>query len=103
MADFAVPVLAPVSAVLLVGTNLRTFRAAGLQVWNRKFGLPVLYSVIVAATLASGQFFASALMSWFFRFWQGRLGVELAAERRRLLDQCLPLPRLARRIARGRE
>jgi cation transport ATPase len=98
-ADFALPALAPVSAVLLVGTNLRTFRAAGLQVWSRKFGLPVLYSVIVAATLASGQFFASALMSWFFRFWQGRLRVELAAERRRLLDECLPLPRRACRIA----
>ncbi|MGP0062216.1 MAG: hypothetical protein ACLQGP_01270 [Isosphaeraceae bacterium] len=90
--QFAAPVLTLVSAVLLVGTNLRTFRYAWLQVRRRKFGLPVLYTVIVAATLASGQFFASAVMYWFFTFWHGRLRLELAGERRRLLDECLPRP-----------
>ncbi len=100
VADFVVPILAPISALLLIGTNFRTFRAAILQVRKRTFGLPVLYSAIVVTTLANGQFFASALMSWLFRFWQGRLRVEIASERRRLLDECLPLPRLARLIAR---
>ena len=90
--QFAAPVLTLVSAVLLVGTNLRTFRYAWLQVRRRKFGLPVLYTVIVAATLASGQFFASAVMYWFFTFWHGRLRLELAGEHRRLLDECLPRP-----------
>jgi cation transport ATPase len=98
LADIAVPALMPVSAVLLVGANLRTFRFAWLQAARRKIGLPVLYTVIVVATLASGQFLASALMSWFFKFWQGRLRHELACERRRLLDQCLPRPRFGRQI-----
>ena len=101
LADFAVPALMPLSAVFLVGINLRTFRAAWLQVRRRKFGLPVLYTVIVMATLANGQFFASALMTWFFKFWQGRLRSELASERRRLLDACLPLPRLCRLVTAG--
>ena len=36
--------------------------------------------------------------TWFFTFWQGRLRSELASERRRLLDACLPLPRLCRLV-----
>ena len=90
--QFALPVLTLVSAVLLVGTNFRTFRYAWLQVRRRNFGLPVLYTTIVVTTLASGQFFASAVMYWFFTFWHGRLRLELAGERRRLLDECLPRP-----------
>ena len=98
LAEFAVPALMPVSALLLVGTNLRAFRHAWLQVRKRKFGLPVLYTVIVVATLASGQFLASALMSWLFKFWHGRLGHELATGRRLMLEECLPRPSLARLI-----
>ena len=95
-ADFVAPMLVPMSAVVLIGSNLRTFRAAGLQIRARKFGLPVLYTTIVAATLASGQFFASALMFWLFKFWQSRLRHELATERRRFLDDHLPRPGLGR-------
>jgi Cu2+-exporting ATPase len=53
----------PVNAVLLVGTNLRTFRSAWLRVLGG-IRLPVLYTVLVVATLASGQFLARALMVW---------------------------------------
>jgi Cu2+-exporting ATPase len=95
-ADLVMSALAPASAVLLLGSNLRTFRLAWNQVRERKLGLPVLYTVIIGGTLASGQFLASALMSWSFKFWQDRLGQDLSAERRRLLSECLPLPRLAR-------
>ena len=35
-----------------------------------RLGLPVLYTSIVAATLASGQFIASAAMSWMLTFWR---------------------------------
>ena len=99
LADFAVPMLAPVSAALLVGTNFRTFGSAYGQVRRRRLGLPVLYTTIVVATVASGQFLASAAMSWMFKFWRGRLRADLAAERRRMLDESLPRPRLARLVA----
>jgi cation transport ATPase len=98
LADFAVPALTPLSAVLLVGANLRTFRLAWLQVHGRKVGLPVLSTVIVMGALASGHFLASALASWFFKFWRGRLRSELRSERRRLLDECLPRPRFGRLV-----
>ncbi len=98
LAEFVAPALIPVSALLLIGTNLRMFRHGWRQFQNRKFGLPVLYTVIVAATLVSGQFLASALMSWLFKFWHGRLGVEMATRRRLVLEECLPRPSFARLI-----
>ena len=70
--EFAVPALLPVCAILLVGSNLGTFRSAGRQLLDRRIGLAVLYASIVAATLASGQFIASAAMSWMFVFWHHR-------------------------------
>ena len=54
---------------------------------RKRLGLPVLYIAIVATTLATGQFLASALMTWFFRFWHRRFRVELATERSRLLGR----------------
>ena len=85
--EFLVPGLRPLSAILLVGTNIDTFHAARRQLEKKRLGLPVLYLTIVATTLATGQFLASALMTWSFRFWHSRFRSELATERRRLLDQ----------------
>jgi Cu2+-exporting ATPase len=85
--------LSPVSAVLLVGTNLRTFGAAGRQLQARQVGLPVLYTAIATMALASGQFLSCALMSWCYRFWQQRLRLDLAAGRRELLEELVPRPR----------
>ena len=96
--QYLVPALLPASAVLLVGTNLRTFRAARLQLAKKRLGLPVLYIAIVATTLFSGQFFASALMTWFFRFWHRRFRIELATERTRLLELAQKEPLMARLI-----
>ena len=67
--EVAAPFLLPASAMLLVGSNLHTFYAAGRQLMRGHFGLPVLYTSIVAVTLASGQHVASAAMSWMLIFW----------------------------------
>ena len=94
--EMAAPFLLPASAVLLVGTNLHTFRAAGRQLLRGQLGLPVLYTSIVAATLASGQFIASAAMSWMLTFWDRRYHNDLASARRRLLGQIIHQPRYVR-------
>jgi cation transport ATPase len=94
--EVAVPFLLPASAVLLVGTNLRTFHTAGQQLVRGQLGLPVLYTSIVAATLASGQFIASAAMSWMLTFWDRRYHNDLASARRRLLGQIIHQPRYVR-------
>jgi cation transport ATPase len=95
LSDTVVPALMPASAVLLIGTNLSTYRTAWEQLRTWKFGLPVVYTAIATTALASGQFLSCALMMVCYRFWHDRLRVELASARRQLLDQCLPRPRFA--------
>ena len=55
----------------------------------------------MATTLATGQFLASALMYWFFRFWHRQFRIELASEQGRLLDRARPEPAMARLLATG--
>jgi cation transport ATPase len=94
--EFAVPALLPVCAILLVGSNLSTFRSAGRQLLEGRIGLAALYASIVAATLASGQFIASAAMSWMFVFWHHRYYDQLENARRRLLGEITRQPNSVR-------
>ena len=94
--EFAAPALLPVCAILLVGSNLSTFRTAGRQLFNGHVGLATLYASIVAATLASGQFIASAAMSWMFVFWHRRYYNQLKRARRRLLGEITGQPNYVR-------
>ncbi len=94
--ELVAPILLPACALVLLGSNLRTFRVAGQQLMRGQVGLPVLYSTIVAATLATGQFVASAAMSWMFAFWNRRYKNDLARARRRLVGQVIHQPRYVR-------
>ncbi len=96
LGQFAIPALIPVSAALLIGTNLKTFRATWQQARERKLGLPVLSTTIVATTMVSGQFVGAALMSCFTAYWNRRGARDLAEQRRSLLEDCLPVPPLVR-------
>ena len=97
--EMFMPELLPVCAILLVGSNLKTFRAAGRQFLDRQVGLAALYASIVVATLASGQFIASAAMSWMFAFWHRRYYNELRTTRRRLLGGITEQPNYVRLAA----
>jgi cation transport ATPase len=90
--EFAVPALLPACAILLIGSNLSTFRTAARQLLDGHVGLPALYATIVATTLASGQFIASAAMSWMFVFWHHRYYDQLKRARRRLLGEIIQQP-----------
>ena len=94
--EVLLPALLPASAILLVATNARTIRAAFRQLLEGRLGLPVLYIAIIATTLATGQFLASALMTWAFLFWDRRFRVELASERNRLLEHGRGEPLMAK-------
>ena len=80
------PLLDPLSALMLLATNVTTFQEAAGQVKRGELGLPVLYTTIVATTLATGQFVAPALMTWMFRYWRGRSQTDLHRERLRLAE-----------------
>ncbi len=96
LADFVVPALAPVSACLLVGNNLRTFAAVGGDIRRRRIGMPTLATAIILGTLATGQFLASGIMAWSYDFWKRRHRRDIEAERRLLLDDAIPLPTCSR-------
>ena len=100
LADFVVPALAPVSACLLVGNNLRTFSAVGGDIRRRRIGMPTLATAIILGTLATGQFLASGIMAWSYDFWKRRHRRDIEAERRLLLDDAIPLPTCAQ-LSRG--
>jgi cation transport ATPase len=99
LGEFVIPAVNPLCALLVVGTNLRTFKAAWLQLRGRQLGLPVLYTAILASALTTGRFLSCALMSLCYKFWHDRLRLELATELRRLLHGCLPRPRAASLLA----
>lgn len=84
-ADFALPVLAPLSAGVLVATNLRTLAAAAGELRQARPSVNTLYATIVLATLASGSFFAAALMSSFMHYWDRQYHRRLAAAQQDLL------------------
>jgi cation transport ATPase len=96
--EFVLPIVTPVTAGMLVLSNLETFRAAAHQAREGKFGLPALYTSVVGATLVSGStaLLGAALMTWFFRYWEQRYRQDLATESRALLDKTVSLPEEAR-------
>jgi cation transport ATPase len=99
--EFVLPGAWPATVALLVGTNLKTFREAAAQVGAGRLGLPVLYTSVAAATLASGQFLTWAAMGWMMTFWNQRYRLQLATARRRLLGDVIQQQRFARLEAAG--
>ena len=94
--EFVLPLAAPVASGLLVLASLGTFGAAASQLRERKIGLPLLYSCAVGARLASGQFLAASLISWFFRYWEYRYRRDVEVETQGLIDETATLPDQAR-------
>jgi cation transport ATPase len=96
--EVAAPVLLPVCAILLVGSNLGTFRTAGRQLMRGQLGLPIIYTSIVASALVSGQFISCAVMSWMLTLWRCRSRDQMASARRGLLGEILHHPRYVRLV-----
>jgi hypothetical protein len=93
--DLVLPALAPVSALLLVGSNLRTIGAAAGDVKRLRLGPAVVATAIICGTLATGQFLAAGIMAWSFEFWRRRHHRDIEAERTILLEDAVPMsPRL---------
>jgi len=93
VADFAVAALAPVSAGILVATNLKTLRDAAGELLRLRPGCATLYATILGGTLVSGFYFSAALMAWLMNFWDRRYHRRLADAQRELL---FPLRRQSR-------
>jgi cation transport ATPase len=93
------PPLLPVSAVVLVASNIGTFQNAWRQICRRQVSLPLLHTAIVGATLASGGFLASSLMNWLLVYWQDRR-TRLTEAGRQVLSSSVCLPRASAWVVR---
>ncbi len=90
---FFYPPLLPVSAVVLVASNIGTFQNAWRQIRRRQVSLPLLHTAIVGATLGSGGFLASSLMNWLLVYWEDRRARLTEAGRQMLSSSvCVPRP-----------
>ena len=92
LSDLVLPPVTPISAGLLVLSNLDTFGTAADELRRGEIGLPLLYTSIVGVTLASGQFLSAALMFWFFRSWEQRYRRDVETGSQDLLDESVVLP-----------
>jgi hypothetical protein len=92
LSDLVLPPVAPISAGLLVLSNLDTFGTAADELRRGEIGLSLLYTSIVGVTLASGQFLSAALMFWFFRYWEQRYRRDVETGSQVLLDESVVLP-----------
>ena len=101
VSDFLVPAVWPATAALVVGSNVKMFRAAASQLGRGQFGLPVLYTTIAAGTLATGQFLPWATMNWMLKLWKRQYQQQLTGARRRLLSEVIQHQRFARVEAAG--
>jgi heavy metal translocating P-type ATPase len=69
IAQFAVPVLLPVSALLFVYTAVPSFKNAWkVLTKERRLGVDVLDSIVVLACLFTGQVLAGAILAWCLSF-----------------------------------
>ena len=94
--DFLFPALYPLSAALLVGTNIRTISTAVSDLRRHRIGLATVFTAITIGTLSTGQFLASGLMAWSFDFWRRRHRRDIDAERQLLLEDAIPMPACSR-------
>ena len=75
IAQFAVPALAPFSAALFIYTSIPTFKEAYEVLFKeRRLGVDVLDTIVVAACLGTGSLFAGSVLCWCLSF--GRLLVK---------------------------
>ncbi len=87
MADFVSPMVAPLSAGVLVWSNLRKFGEAARELRQLRPGPATVYSAIAGLTLASGMFFPAALMASLVNFWDRLYHRRVATAQNHLLTR----------------
>ncbi|MBX9788938.1 MAG: hypothetical protein K2Y37_08470 [Pirellulales bacterium] len=69
LTEFATIAAAPPTALLLAGALAPTVATACSQLARGRVGSPLVSTVILASTVATGNYFTAALMAWFLRAW----------------------------------
>ncbi|MGD9647951.1 MAG: HMA2 domain-containing protein [Pirellulales bacterium] len=83
IAEFATIAAAPPTALLLAGAMAPTVATACRDLARGRIGSPLVSTVILASTVASGSYFSAALMALFLRAWDRRYLAGVAQARQR--------------------
>ena len=92
LGELAVPALLPICIGMLVVSNLGTLKDAARELGKGRIGMPVLYTGLLACSIATGQVIAHALMDWSFSFWARRSSKLMAENCRSMVETSLPIP-----------
>lgn len=69
LAQFAFPALKPVSATLLVASNIDTYAKAFNQLYERKVDRETLETILTILALQAESYFSGSLMIWLQEIW----------------------------------
>lgn len=92
LAEFATIAAAPPTAFLLAGALAPTVATACQELARGRVGSPLVSTVIMASTLATGNYFTAAVLAWFLRAWERKYadGVEQVRRRADLRARIYP-------------
>jgi hypothetical protein len=93
MVEFATIAAAPPTAFLLAGALAPTVATACKDLARGRVGSPLMTTVILASTLATGNYFSAALMAWCLRAWDRKYtdGIERVRRRADFHARVLPV------------
>lgn len=93
IAEFATIAAAPPTAFLLAGALAPTVATACQELARGRVGSPLVSTVIMASTLATGNYFTAAVLAWFLRAWERKYatGIEQVRRRADLRARVLPV------------
>ena len=93
IAEFATIAAAPPTAFLLAGALAPTVATACQELARGRVGSPLVSTVIMASTLATGNYFTAAVLAWFLRAWERKYasGIERVRRRADLRARVLPV------------
>ena len=83
IAEFATIAAAPPTAFLLAGAMAPTVATACQELARGRVGSPLVSTVIMASTLATGNYFTAAVLAWFLRAWERKYTDSIEQVRRR--------------------
>ncbi len=92
IAEFATIAAAPPTAFLLAGALAPTVATACQELARGRVGSPLVSTVIMASTLATGNYFTAAVLAWFLRAWERKYATGIERVRRRVDLRARVLP-----------
>ena len=90
--ELVLPLATPLSAGIMLVTNVGTMRDALRDIGRGKLTTPTWMMALLACSIVSGQVLAFALTDWSWRYWERRTRKELEKQQQRVMQETVSLP-----------